>query len=87
MKKSGFLAKLSDTIVSTAKHGKSKLDVYNLEQKKDRIITEFGSVLYNSHKKGDKTLEELSSIWQDINDIEQQISKNEGEIANLREYQ
>lgn len=50
-KKSGFLAKLSDTIVSTAKHGKSKLDVYNLEQKKDRIITEFGGVLYDLHKK------------------------------------
>jgi seryl-tRNA synthetase len=85
-KKSGFLAKLSDSIVSTAKHGKLKLDVHNLERKKDRIITEFGSVLYDSHKKGDETLEELSSIWQNIDDLEQQISKNEGEIANLRKY-
>ena len=85
-KKSGFFAKLSDSIVSTAKHGKLKLDVHNRERKKDLIITEFGSVLYDSHKKGDETLEVLSSIWQNIDDLEQQISKNEGEIANLRKY-
>lgn len=85
-KKSGFLAKLSDTIVSTAKHGKLKLDVHNLERKKDHIITEFGSVLYDSHKRGDNTLEVLSSIWQNIDDIELQISKNEGEIAKLQKY-
>ncbi len=85
-KKSGFLAKLGDSIASTAKHGKLKLDVYNLERKKNRIITEFGSVLYDSHKKGDNTLEELSSIWQEIDEIEQQIRKNEEEIAILRKY-
>lgn len=85
-KKSGFLAKLSDTIVSTAKHGKVKLDVHNLERKKDHIITEFGSILYDLHKKGDNTLEVLSSIWQNIDDIEHQISKNEGEIAKLQKY-
>jgi uncharacterized small protein (DUF1192 family) len=85
-KKTGFLAKLEDSITSTAKSGKLKFDVHNLERKKDGVITEFGRVLYNSHKNGDNTLEELSSIWQNIDDMEQQISKNEEEIAKLRKY-
>jgi seryl-tRNA synthetase len=85
-KKTGFLAKLGDSITSTAKSGKLKFDVHNLERKKDGVITEFGRVLYNSHKNGDNTLEELSSIWQNIDDMEQQISKNEEEIAKLRKY-
>ena len=85
-KKTGFLAKLGDSITSTAKSGKLKLDVHNLERKKDGVITEFGRVLYDLHKNGDNTLEELSSIWQNIDDMEQQISKNEGEIAKLRKY-
>jgi seryl-tRNA synthetase len=77
---------LEDSITSTAKSGKLKFDVHNLERKKDGVITEFGRVLYNSHKNGDNTLEELSSIWQNIDDMEQQISKNEEEIAKLRKY-
>lgn len=85
-KKSGFLAKLGDSITSTAKSGKLKLDVHNLERKKGSVITEFGRLLYDSHKKGDNTLEGLSSIWQNIDDMELQISKNEGEIAKLRKY-
>jgi tetratricopeptide (TPR) repeat protein len=85
-KKTGFLAKLGDSIASTAKTGKLKLDVHNLERKRDSVITEFGSVLYDSHKKGDNTLDELSTIWQEIADIERQIGKNEEEIASLRKY-
>ncbi|MEA2051383.1 MAG: hypothetical protein U9O90_00930 [Euryarchaeota archaeon] len=85
-KKTGFLAKLGDSITSTAKTGKLKLDVHNLERKKDSVITEFGSVLYDSHKEGNSTLEELAAIWQEISDLERQIGKNEEEIASLRKY-
>lgn len=85
-KKTGFLAKLGDSITSTAKSGKLKLDVHNLERKKDGVITEFGRVLYDSHKEGNSTLEELAAIWYEIADIERQIGKNEEEIASLRKY-
>ena len=84
-KKTGFLGKLGDTVSSVAKQGKSKVELYNLERKKKSAITDFGEVLWESHKSGDDTLQELSDIWQTIDDIEQQIHKNEEEIDNLNE--
>ena len=84
-KKTGFLGKLGDTVSSVAKQGKSKVELYNLERKKKSAITDFGEVLWESHKSGDDPLQELSDIWQAIDDMEQQIHKNEEEIDNLNE--
>ena len=84
-KKTGFLAKLGDKVSSVAKQGKSKVELYNLERKKKSAITDFGEALWESHKSGDDTLQELADIWQAIDDIEQQIHKNEEEIDNLNE--
>jgi len=84
-KKTGFLAKLGDKVSSVAKQGKSKVELYNLERKKKSAIADFGEALWESHKSGDDTLQELSDIWQAIEDIEQQIHKNENEIDNLNE--
>ena len=82
-KKSGFLAKLGDMVSSAAKQGKSKVELYNLEKKKKSAITDFGEALWESHKSGDATLQELSDIWHAIEDIEQQIHENEEEIDNM----
>lgn len=84
-KRSGFLGKLGDAVTSTAKQGKLKVELYNLERKKNNAITDFGEALWQSHKSGDDTLPELSDVWHAINDIEQQIHKNEEEIDNLNE--
>ena len=84
-KKTGFLGKLGDTVSSVAKQGKLKVELYNLERKKKSAITDFGEALWESHKSGDDTLQELSDIWQAIDDVEQQIHKNEEEIDNLNE--
>ena len=84
-KKSEFLGKLGDAVTSTAKQGKLKVELYNLERKKNSAITDFGEALWESHKSGDDALQELSDIWQAIDDIEQQIHKNEEEIDNLNE--
>jgi tetratricopeptide (TPR) repeat protein len=84
-KKTGFLAKLGDTVSSVAKQGKLKVELYNLERKKKSAITDFGEALWESHKSGDDTLQELSDIWHAIEDMEQQIHENEEEIDNLNE--
>ncbi|RZB29482.1 MAG: hypothetical protein AEth_01117 [Candidatus Argoarchaeum ethanivorans] len=85
-KKSGFLAKIGDAVSSTAKQGKLKVELYNLERKKKSAFTDFGEALWTSHKNGDDALQELSDIWQAIEKIEQQINKNEEEIENLNKY-
>ena len=84
-KKSGFFAKLGDAVSSTAKQGKLKVELYNLERKKNSAIIDFGEALWESHRSGDDTLHELSDVWQAMEDIEQQIHKNEEEIDNLNE--
>lgn len=82
-KKTGLLGKLGDAVSSVAKQGKLKVELYNLERKKNSAITDFGEVLWASHKSGNDALQELSDIWQAIEDIEQQIHENEEEIDNL----
>jgi len=84
-KKTGLLGKLGDAVSSVAKQGKSKVELYNLERKKNSAITDFGEALWESHKSGDDALQELSDIWQAIEDIEHQIRTNEEEIDNLNE--
>ena len=84
-KKSGFFGKLGDAVTSTAKQGKLKVELYNLERKKNSAITDFGEALWGSYKSGDDTFQELSDVWHAISDIEQQIHKNEEEIDNLNE--
>lgn len=82
-KKSGFFAKLGDTISSTAKKGKFKIDLYTIGNKKEKAITEFGEQLYIDHKKETITLEELSSTWQGVGELEKQIKTKEDEISHL----
>ncbi len=84
-KKSGFFGKLGDAVTSTAKQGKLKVELYNLERKKNSAITDFGEALWGSYKSGGDTFQELSDVWHAISDIEQQIHKNEEEIDNLNE--
>ncbi len=82
-KKSGFFAKMGDLISTTAKQGKSKIDLYSLGKKKDNAITEFGEQLHIDHRKGTITLEELSSTWQGVGELEKQINAKEDEISHL----
>ncbi|RZN35122.1 MAG: tetratricopeptide repeat protein [Methanosarcinales archaeon] len=51
-KKTGFLAKLGDKVSSVAKQGKLKVELYNLERKKNSAITDFGEALWESHNSG-----------------------------------
>lgn len=83
-KKSGFFAKLGDAFTSTAKIGKLKIDLYSLGNKKDTAITEFGEKLYATNKNGTKTLGELSSIWQKVDDFNKEIDIKEGEISDFK---
>lgn len=82
-KKSGFFAKLGSAVSSTAKQGKLKVDVYNLQKKKSDATTDFGESLWNSHQKGNDYVEEISDIFLKIDKIEQEIIRIEGEINNL----
>lgn len=82
-KKSGFWGKLGDAVSSTTKLGKLKLDLYNLEKKKNNAFTDFGEVLWISSKNGQNEMEILAETWKDITEIEKQINKNEEEINNL----
>lgn len=84
-KKTGFLAKLGDTVSSTTKQGKLKLDLYNLEKKKKNAFTDFGEVLWISQKNGREELVILADIWKDITEMEKQINNNEEEINTLSE--
>lgn len=82
-KKSRFFAKMGDLISTTAKQGKSKIDLYSLGKRKDNTITEFGEQLYIDHKKETINLEELSSTWQGVGELEKQINAKEDEISRL----
>ena len=82
-KKSGFFAKIGDLISTTAKQGKSKIDLYQLGNKKDNTITEFGEQLYFDDIKGTLNLEELSDIWQDVSELNKEVITKEKEISTL----
>lgn len=82
-KKSGFFAKIGDLISTTAKQGKSKIDLYQLGNKKDNTITEFGEQLYFDDIKGTLNLGELSNIWQDVSELNKEVITKEKEISTL----
>jgi len=81
--KSGFLSKLGDAISSNTKLGKMKIEIYNLEKNKNSAITDFGATLFKCHKNGEDTLSCLSDLWNDIEDIDSIISKNEDDASNI----
>jgi len=83
-KKPGFFAKMGDLISKTAKQGKSKIDLYTLGNKKDNNITEFGEQLYADRDNGTLNLEELSSIWQNVDEFIKEIEIKEKEISILK---
>lgn len=81
-KKSGFFAKIGDMFSSTAKQGKLKIDMYNLEKKRKDTINSFGESLFKSYKNGDNMPVCISGILKDMEDINKQIDNNNEKINN-----
>ena len=81
--KSSFLSKLGDAISSNTKLGKLKIEIFNLEKNKNSAIADFGETLFKCHKNSEDTLSCLSDLWNDIEDIDNIISKNEEEASNI----
>lgn len=85
-KKSGFFAKLGDAVSSTTKQGKLKIDLINLEKKKNNSITSFGETLWISHKNGVETLPCLMEMWEQASQIDKRISDNINKICKFDNF-
>ncbi len=66
-----------------SKVGKLKVDLLALENERSKKFEEIGNLTYRAHKAGQDFSSKLSSLFQDIDEIEASISAKNEEIERL----